>query len=103
MLTAGAIAGIAIGTICGIALVAALLLFARKRGTAGRKYARQRSDGTNYSIVELADDKRSSAIIAEVDGYSRMGEAPDTNAYHEMHVPPNELHDKRSGLNELPA
>jgi hypothetical protein len=103
MLGGGAIAGIVIGAIFGIALVVGLLLFARKRRAAKKSYTRQQSTGSDYGDMELTHDKGPNGTIAEVSGYSKVGEAPDTNSFHEMHVPPVELHDKRLELNELPA
>jgi hypothetical protein len=103
MLSGGAIAGIAIGAIGGIALVVGLVLFIRKRRAAGKVYARQPSEGSNYGDMELTRDKGPGAGIAEVEGYSRMGEVPDTNLCHEMHVQPTELDDKRLERSELPA
>jgi hypothetical protein len=103
MLSGGAIAGIVIGAIVGTALLVGVLLFARKRRATKKSYTRQQSTGSEYGDMELTHDKGPNGTIAEVSGYSKVGEAPDTNSYHEMHVPPVELHDKRLELNELPA
>jgi hypothetical protein len=97
-LSGGAIAGIVVGTLVGLSLLAVAFLFVRKFAFGPGSHGRQHPDSGTSQAAMGGHDRP-----AELGNYRRMIEAPHGHALYEMHVPPVEPHERNQDPRELSA